>query len=193
MAMNFFAGLIAGLLGWTLLEYIIHYWLGHLPKGKTLISSEHLKHHKDILYFTPVPTKIRGAVPLLAILGVATGVPLGVAFAVGFVAAVAAGWTTYEVLHQSIHVRGPTTAYGRWAARNHLAHHFMNPNRNHGVTTPIWDFIFGTHTRVEKVSIRERDVATVPWLAQSFGDATNPPGFREDYEIRSADKKRAGV
>ena len=78
---SFIASFVAGLVGWTLLEYAIHFWLGHLPKGRILISSEHLKHHSDILYFTPVRLKIRGAVPVLAVLllivGGACGLPAG--------------------------------------------------------------------------------------------------------------------
>jgi len=186
MLLHVVSGFACGLFAWTLLEYIIHYWLGHLPKGKTLISSEHLKHHKDILYFTPTLTKIRGATPLLIILGAGATFLIDVWFAVGFVAAVATGWTTYEILHQSIHVRGPTTVYGRWATKNHLYHHFMRPNRNHGVTTPIWDYIFRTHDAVDRVSIRARDAETVPWLASAFQDRDNAPAFVSDYHIRRA-------
>ena len=55
----FLVSFVAGLAGWTLLEYAIHSWLGHLPRGRILISSEHLKHHSDILYFTPLRLRIR--------------------------------------------------------------------------------------------------------------------------------------
>jgi sterol desaturase/sphingolipid hydroxylase (fatty acid hydroxylase superfamily) len=172
-----------GLAAWTLLEYAIHYWLGHLPKGRTLISSEHLAHHRDILYFTPLRLKVRGAVPVLAGLGVAAWAAVGAAFAAGFVAAVAAGWTTYEALHQSIHVNGPRTRYGRWAARTHLHHHFVRPNANHGVTTPIWDHVFRTHVPVRRVRIPARRVDSVPWLAEALRPGAPRPDFLADYEI----------
>ena len=178
-------GFVVGALGWTLLEYIIHYPLGHLPKGKTLISSEHLKHHKDVLYFTPTLMKIRGAVPLLLLLGVAAYFLVNLFAAIGFVTAVAIGWTTYEVLHQSIHVRGPRTRYGRWATRHHLYHHFARPNRNHGVTTPIWDFVFRTYDPVERVAIREQDIERVPWLADALRIPEDAPAFVHDYEVRT--------
>jgi sterol desaturase/sphingolipid hydroxylase (fatty acid hydroxylase superfamily) len=179
MLLHGLTGFLCGLGGWTLLEYVIHRPFGHLPGGKTLIAREHTRHHQDILYFSPVPLKIRGAVPVLAILGGGAALALDPAFALGFVVAVASGWTAYEVLHQSIHVRGPRTWYGRWAAKNHLYHHFGRPNRNFGVTTPLWDFVFGTHDRVERVSLRERDLAAVPWLPD--------PKHLRDYEIRHAD------
>jgi len=180
---SFIASFVAGLAGWTLLEYVIHYWLGHLPKGRILISSEHLKHHGDILYFTPLRLKIRGAVPVLAglllIVGSACGLPAGL----GFVAAVSLGWTTYEWLHQSIHVNGPRSAYGRWAARHHLSHHFGRPNSNHGVTTPIWDLVFRTYAPVRCVRVPKRFHASVPWLASAFDGRTEFQEFLSDYEL----------
>ena len=51
----FFTSFLLSLLAWTLLEYGIHAGLGHLRHGRLLVTSEHRKHHKDILYFTPLP------------------------------------------------------------------------------------------------------------------------------------------
>jgi sterol desaturase/sphingolipid hydroxylase (fatty acid hydroxylase superfamily) len=174
-------GFGAGLAGWTLLEYVIHRWLGHLPGGRILISSEHRKHHRDILYFTPRRLKVRGAVPVLGGLLVVVGSACGLAAGLGFVAAVALGWSTYEALHQSIHVKGPRGAYGRWAARYHLAHHFGRPDANHCVTTPLWDIVFGTYAPVRRVRVPSRVRDSVPWLAATSADAGRS-GCRADYE-----------
>lgn len=176
-------GFVAGLAGWTLLEYAIHFWLGHLPRGGILISAEHLKHHRDILYFTPLRLKIRGAVPVLAVLLLVVAGTCGLPAGAGFVAAVAVGWTTYERLHQSIHVNGPRSAFGRWAARHHLSHHFNRPNCNHGVTTPIWDVVFRTYEPVRRVRVPRRSLASVPWLAVAFAAGDGSEGFVADYEL----------
>ena len=179
---TFLVSFAAGLLGWTLLEYAIHYWLGHLPKGRILISSEHLAHHRDILYFTPLRMKIRGAVPVLAGVFLIVSGTCGLTVAGGFVTALAVGWTAYERLHQSIHVRGPRTAYGRWAARHHLSHHFGLPNANHGVTTPIWDIVFGTYLPVRPVQVPKRFEAAVPWLGGESHPGREVAAFLADYE-----------
>lgn len=181
-------GFAGGLAGWTLLEYIIHNVLGHWPKGKTFVSSEHIRHHKDILYFSPLRLKIRGAVPVLGLAGLLLWLPFGLPVAVGGVAALALGWTTYETLHKSIHVNGPRTAYGRWAAKNHLYHHFMRPNRNHGVTSPVWDILFRTHDRLAdvQVQVREKDLTKIPWLRDAFAKPENAPAYLEDYTLRQA-------
>lgn len=176
-------GLVSGLLGWTLMEYIIHYVLGHLPKGKMLISREHLHHHKDIMYFSPLPLKLRGAVPVLSLMFGVFYWAVSLEFAIGFVISISAGWTLYEWLHQDIHVTGPRNGYGRWAAKHHLSHHFVRPDRNHGVTTPLWDLLFGTYQRVDKVAIRRKDAEYLPWIAKAIASPT-PPAYAADYEIR---------
>jgi sterol desaturase/sphingolipid hydroxylase (fatty acid hydroxylase superfamily) len=158
-------GFGAGLLAWTLLEYAIHSWLGHLPKGRILISAEHLKHHRDMLYFTPLPTKVRGAVPVLGVLFVLAAAACGLAGACGFVAALALGWVAYERLHRSIHVDGPRGPYTRWAVRHHLHHHASRPDVNHGVTTPLWDLVFGTYVPTPQLHVPERLRPSVPWLS----------------------------
>ena len=159
------AGLVAGAGTWTFLEYVIHAWLGHLPRGKTHVSAEHLAHHRDILYFVPLATKLAGAVPVLSI---ATGLAyaaMDLTFALSFLLALTAGWWSYEWLHQEIHVRAPKGRYALWATRHHLAHHFTHPAKNHGVTTPLWDFVFGTYVRVDKVRVPPAQRARIPWLA----------------------------
>jgi len=172
-----------GLVAWTFLEYVIHAWLGHLPKGRILISSEHLKHHARILYFTPLALKVRGALPVLGVLLALVGLPFGLAAGLGFVVAVALGWTVYEWLHQSIHVNGPANGYSRWAARHHLQHHCGRPNRNFGVTTPIWDIVLGTYEPAPRVRVSRRLAASIPWLAPASEPRRAPIAFLADYEV----------
>jgi sterol desaturase/sphingolipid hydroxylase (fatty acid hydroxylase superfamily) len=181
-------GFAGGLLGWTLLEYIIHYPLGHLPKGKTLISAEHIRHHREIQYFSPLALKIRGTVPVLGIVGGVVWLLAGPWAALGATLAISIGWVTYEGLHKSIHVRGPRTAYGRWATRHHLYHHFMRPDRNHGVTTPLWDWVFRTYVPVEQVLLREHEIAAIPWLAEAFADPGSAPRYAQTYALRKPGK-----
>lgn len=176
-------GFVCGLFAWTLLEYIIHAYLGHLPKGKIMVSREHLHHHADIQYFSPLSLKIRGAVPVLSLLLVVTGLLSNWAFAGGFTVAVSVGWTVYEWLHKAIHDLGPTNAYMRWAARHHLHHHFTRPQRNHGVTSPLWDILLGTHEPPARVRVSRKHLAALPWLAASTQSGDGQPAFMADYEL----------
>lgn len=183
--MDIIPGFLSGLAVWTLLEYVIHRWLGHLPRGRIFTSSEHLRHHADVLYFTPIRLKILGAIPVLALAFALAAWASDTATASGFALAIACGWTTYEWLHESIHVRGPRNRYERWAARHHLSHHFGKARSNYGVTTPVWDWIFGSHASIERVRIPRKFQAAIPWLRapSEVGHRLSP--FRCDYEMDS--------
>lgn len=181
--MAFIPGFLTGLAAWTLLEYVIHRWLGHLPKGRIFTSSEHLRHHADVLYFTPIPLKILGAIPVLATAFALASWLSGAMAGAGFTVAIACGWTLYEWLHESIHVRGPRNRYARWAARHHLSHHFGKARSNYGVTTPVWDWIFGSHAAIEQVRIPRKFQPGIPWLGTASASGQTEPEFRRDYEL----------
>ena len=141
-----------GALGWTLAEYVLHRFDGHGMKGRTAFSREHLQHHADPAYFAPVHLKARLAALVLgslaAVLSLAIG-PIGLSATAGFTG----GWLAYEWLHRRLHTHGPLNAYGRWARRHHFHHHFNDPKANHGVTSPVWDWVFGTLAQVDVVRV----------------------------------------
>jgi sterol desaturase/sphingolipid hydroxylase (fatty acid hydroxylase superfamily) len=61
-----------------------------------------------------------------------------------FLGGVAAGFGVYEFVHYRIHFSKPSCALeGRLRAR-HQAHHFREPDAIFGVTTRLWDAVFGT-------------------------------------------------
>ncbi|MEZ4318609.1 MAG: sterol desaturase family protein [Myxococcota bacterium] len=145
-----------GALGWTLAEYVIHRFDGHGMKGKTRFSREHLAHHADPTYFAPTRDKLIAAsiaaTVLLALTVPLVGWGLGGAFTLGFVLM----YGTYEVVHRRIHTHAPPHAYARWARRHHLQHHHGNPGLNHGVTTSLWDHVFGTYQAADVVKVPYR-------------------------------------
>ena len=52
-----------GVVTWTLLEYVIHRWMGHDRRfRRTPFGKEHLRHHVEGGYFAPtgVPTSGKG-------------------------------------------------------------------------------------------------------------------------------------
>ncbi len=177
--------LAAGALLWTFVEYGLHNWGGHVPKGKNELSREHLAHHKDVTYFTPHRRKLLLAGPVvtvfLALAGPASAALTGsMAYGVTLVAGFAAGWLAYEVLHRRIHTHAPLNAYGTWARRHHLHHHFAEPRMNHGVTTDLWDRVFGTLAAERRIRIPERKIAG--WMLDPrTGELL--PAFADTYEL----------
>jgi hypothetical protein len=170
---------IGGLLTWTLIEYGMHHWNGHLMKGKTHFSKEHLKHHTTKDHFSTLPEKIRSAAPvslaILLISGFTIGWALGLVFSLGVVS----GYVIYEYLHWAAHMSAPTTAYGRWVRRHHFSHHFMDARFNHGVTTSLWDHVFRTYR--EPVQIRVPRRFAMEWLLDEDGELKQI--HEEDYSL----------
>jgi sterol desaturase/sphingolipid hydroxylase (fatty acid hydroxylase superfamily) len=168
-----------GAVGWTLAEYLLHRFVFHGASAHRLGAKEHRKHHAQVDYFAPWWQKALAAVAALAILLpvslIVAGAVQGLAFTTGFIGM----YLLYEVLHRRAHTRGPHTAYGRWRRRNHFAHHFVDPRRAQGVTTPFWDLVFGTRLPVEKVRVPRR--LAMPWLVDVHGEIW--PAFAGDYEL----------
>jgi sterol desaturase/sphingolipid hydroxylase (fatty acid hydroxylase superfamily) len=176
---------IFGVLGWTLTEYIMHRFLAHHGKPRGRFGREHLAHHAQPAQFTPLRVKLLMAIPIsTSIFGTAwisLGPWLGTIFTVGFLGA----YLGYEVLHWSLHIFPPRTAFGRWARRHHFTHHFQNAKANHGVTSSLWDHVFNTF--VPSASVRIPARFTPEWLTDHTGAIQ--PQFQSQFSVHHA---RAG-
>jgi len=175
--MTLLLALAAGAFAWTFAEYAIHDWVGHKTRGRTEFSREHLAHHRDTTYFSPTAKKARAAAPVVLLVGAAgilgVGWSHGMAFTIGF----ATTYLAYEVLHRRAHTHAPVGPYGRWARRHHLHHHYRNANANHGVTSPLWDWVFGTLEPCGQVKIPRSKAPA--WMIDGQGEIRPP--YRDDY------------
>ena len=129
----------AGLLVFTLVEYVFHRWLFHGQANS--VRDGHEKHHADPLGYDALPFFLPplGMVILAALL--ALFAPWSTAFLLS--GALAAGYAAYGISHSIIHAtRFRARAAVRWAANHHIHHH--HPECNFGVTSPLWDIVLGT-------------------------------------------------
>lgn len=159
---------LAGVLTWSLLEYLIHRFLGHYSR-RNPFAAEHIRHHAEGDYFAPTWKKLLAALgatalalpPAMLVLG--TG--RGIAYVTGFVAF----YGVYEFLHRREHTHAGVSPYGRWARRHHFTHHFVDARFNHGVTSPLWDFVFGTYKKPTTILVPRK--LCMAWLKdESTGD-----------------------
>ncbi|MBM4359202.1 MAG: sterol desaturase family protein [Deltaproteobacteria bacterium] len=171
---------VLGAASWGAAEYLIHRFAGHeFAKHRNPFAVEHVRHHATTSYFAPTSGKVLAAgvaalvlVPLASLIA---GRRSGTAFAVGLVATYGA----YEVLHRRAHTRAPRTRYGRWLRKHHFHHHFHDPSANHGVTSPVGDWLFGTERAVGRVRVPRRQA--MPWLVDEGGALR--PEHADDYEL----------
>lgn len=176
-----FAG---GLILWTLLEYLLHRWVFHGRLFGKRLAREHLQHHAKVDWFAPWSMKLGLAVPVLTVLSV-LGVLLAGAPGAGLAAGTFSGWVVYEWIHRQIHVAAPTNAYARWARANHLSHHFGHANANHGVSTPIWDWVFGSVEAPGVITVPRVHAPKLPWLVEEReGKAAVRAAYEAGYRVR---------
>ncbi|MCC6621806.1 MAG: sterol desaturase family protein [Deltaproteobacteria bacterium] len=170
-----------GVLTWSFLEYVMHRFLGHDRRfiKKTPFGAEHTAHHSRGDYFAPTWKKAVFMLIVAALVGVpawlVAGVP-GLLYAGGLIG----GYLAYEVFHRLLHVWAGVGPYARWARRHHFYHHFHDPKRNHGVTSPLWDMLFGTYARPERILVPER--LAMRWLRD--GEGRMRPGLERDWALR---------
>jgi 4-hydroxysphinganine ceramide fatty acyl 2-hydroxylase len=153
--MKLVLSLLGGIVLLTFLEYVIHRFLGHKKKGGDLVRREHLRHHREGHYFSPMYRKIIAAIIVAAISGISTFLIFGGLGAMFFVVGLIGMYLIYEHTHRVYHIRAPFIKYGLKMRKHHFYHHFKNPNLNHGVTTGFWDRVFGTYhsTRNEQIPV----------------------------------------
>ncbi|KAK8675934.1 hypothetical protein V6N13_033993 [Hibiscus sabdariffa] len=54
------------------------------------------------------------------------------------------GYVIYDCTHYYLHHGKPSKGYGHILKRYHLNHHFKAQNKGFGITSSIWDHVFGT-------------------------------------------------
>ena len=179
--MTYIISYTIGAIAWTLCEYILHRFIGHSRSPLGSFTKEHRDHHRQGDYFMPILKKVRISLQVIGALALVSSLLInlnsGLAFTFGF----ASLFLSYEVLHKRAHTHAPLNRYGYWLRRHHFSHHFSAPRKNFGVTTPIWDLIFGTYESFD--SIRLPTKKAMVWL---IDQETNEilPQFSSNYQLR---------
>jgi sterol desaturase/sphingolipid hydroxylase (fatty acid hydroxylase superfamily) len=141
-----------GFLTWTLAEYLMHRFVFHYepthPALKWVWYLIHGVHHEQPQCKTRLVMPPILSIPLsllfyglFASAGALLRAPLGVAPAfAGFLI----GYLAYDMLHYAEHHLTAPWRVLRFLKRNHLLHHFKTPGVRFGVSSPLWDLVFGT-------------------------------------------------
>jgi sterol desaturase/sphingolipid hydroxylase (fatty acid hydroxylase superfamily) len=150
------ATFIVGILAWTLSEYALHryvfHWYRDTPFGRRVHFLIHGVHHdypndKDRLVM-PLLMSAPLAVIFYALFWVVFG---GVRFAEPFYAGFAVGYLFYDGIHYAVHHFKQTTRIGKFLRRHHMLHHHADNEGGFGVSSPLWDYVFGTMPQVKKL------------------------------------------
>jgi sterol desaturase/sphingolipid hydroxylase (fatty acid hydroxylase superfamily) len=69
---------------------------------------------------------------------------LGPSYVFPFFAGFVFGYLTYDMLHFAFHHFPMTGRIPKYLRAYHLRHHFKDDGTAYGVSSPLWDYIFGT-------------------------------------------------
>ena len=148
------AGLfLVGVVYWTLVEYLLHRFVFHYePKsawGKRLHFTMHGVHHDYPNDSTRLVMAPAISILLAFFFYLTPQLIVGSALTPAIFAGQVFGYICYDTLHYATHhlpmKRGPFA----WLKKHHLRHHYGDMHTGYGVTSPLWDIVFGT--RGEKV------------------------------------------
>jgi sterol desaturase/sphingolipid hydroxylase (fatty acid hydroxylase superfamily) len=138
----------AGLLFWTLAEYVLHRYVFHFhaesPLEKRFQFIIHGLHHSDPVDPTRLVMPPFAAVVLCVILYSLFRLVLGPALVEPFFALFIVGYLCYDYMHFAIHHFNPRTRIGKAIKKHHMLHHFADHHARWGVSSPLWDYVFGT-------------------------------------------------
>jgi len=149
------AGLTGGVLLWTLFEYWVHRLVFHYQArttwGQWVTYLLHGAHHDYPCNSTRLVTPLSASVPLAVLFFLLFRLvlaPYHLAVFTGFLTA----YLAYDEIHYAIHYWPMRSRLGHWIKRHHLRHHFTDSETGFGVSSPLWDCVFGT---LAPVSSRE--------------------------------------
>lgn len=147
-AAPFAALVLAGILLWTLAEYLLHRWVFHYvgprPWQRRMHFIIHGVHHDYPQDATRLVMPLGASIPMGVVFftlfrlafGPVYGSPLFIGFGLGYLA--------YDGLHFAVHHFRMSSRIGKWLKRYHMIHHHTGIDARYGVSSPLWDYVFGT-------------------------------------------------
>ena len=144
---------LGGMFFWTFFEYLMHRFVFHFiadsPRAQKFIYILHGNHHeyprdRERLFMPPVPSLILSSA-IFSTMYLLMGWNVAMFFP-GFVL----GYLMYGTMHYAIHAWNPPYKWMKPLWRNHHLHHYKNEHQGFGVSTTLWDHIFGTMFDLKK-------------------------------------------
>jgi sterol desaturase/sphingolipid hydroxylase (fatty acid hydroxylase superfamily) len=137
----------SGIFCWTLFEYVAHrfifHWVPKTPLATKVVYTMHGNHHhyprdRQRLFMPPVPSILFASL-LFGIFFWMMG-----SHALMFFPGFLLGYLLYASMHYAIHAWNPPFKWMKPLWRNHHLHHYKNEHHGFGVSSTLWDLVFGT-------------------------------------------------
>jgi 4-hydroxysphinganine ceramide fatty acyl 2-hydroxylase len=144
---TYFELFILGLFIWTFVEYIMHRFVFHyMPPDKPWAMRMHFIFH-GVHHDYPSDAK-------RLVLPPSVSIPLATCFyflfkailppndVFGFFPGFILGYLIYDISHYAIHHFNFKGNIWKKIKQHHMLHHYQDPGKGYGVSSPLWDKIF---------------------------------------------------
>lgn len=138
---------MGGLLAFTLVEYVMHRFIFHMAPVTKL--REKVAYTMHGIHHEYPRDKGRIAMPVPLSLVIST-IFFGIYYALmgnytfAFLPGFLMGYASYLGIHYMIHAMQPPKNFMKYLWVHHGTHHYKDPDHRFGVTSPLWDYVFGT-------------------------------------------------
>lgn len=132
---------LLGLVAWTLVEYVLHRFVLH---GLQPFKTWHAEHHRRPRALIGTPT-ILSTVLIVALVFLPALVLSDLWRASALTFGLLTGYLVYALVHHATHHWRAHNAWSRRIKRHHALHHSpVATAARYGVTSALWDVVFGT-------------------------------------------------
>lgn len=146
-----------GLFFWTLTEYLMHRFVFHYEPtsewGKYLHFMMHGVHHDypndSLRLVLPPVISIPLALMFYSLFVAVMGGTITAPFYAGFIL----GYMFYDSWHYASHHFAMKAPFWLFLKQYHMLHHYQDPHTRFGVSSPVWDYVFGTTAAKEKQTV----------------------------------------
>jgi len=137
----------SGVIFFTLMEYLAHRYLFHMNPNtewkKKFVYTVHGVHHefpkdKERLAM-PVPASLLLSATFFGLFYLLMDTKV-----FGFLPGVMTGYCFYLFVHYIVHAYQPPKNFFKVLWINHSMHHYKDSSQIFGVSSPFWDYVFGT-------------------------------------------------
>lgn len=140
---------IFGLFIWTITEYLLHRFIFHLELKSKIGARIHFIFH-GVHHDYPsdsrrlvMPPSV--SIPLATLFYFLFSFLIGDVSVLPFFAGFLIGYLFYDISHYAIHHFNMHSKFWLAIKNHHIKHHYQDPDKGYGVSSPLWDYVFRTH------------------------------------------------
>jgi sterol desaturase/sphingolipid hydroxylase (fatty acid hydroxylase superfamily) len=140
--------IVLGIIVWSLAEYVLHRFVFHYVPDSKLGQRMHFIFHgvhhdypSDSRRLVMPPS---ASLPLAVIFYLLFYVIVGRIYVAPFMAGFLTGYLWYDMTHYAVHHFNMHNKFWLAIKNHHMKHHYQDPSKGFGVSSPIWDKIIGT-------------------------------------------------